>query len=556
MFVFQFLRLEYILKSNMNTHLASWIQLAVCLIIYLPITIYNVHQLWIRKHQAYFAKRQPITLFILLLYLTLQYIKMVLSYTKHNCDVCLLPICHQISNKVVIISDTILLDGIYITMVLRVWLLYFNLHWSKKITNSEWHKRINKQATTNNVFLKYKSTLGSFNFMKWAALILYIFIVGVSAFIVAFDVSAFGKFNGAKLFVTVIFQVYILYKTPQNDVWKIKKELTMLLSIWCFAGLYFGVSVPLQLSDQFIEFAILSPYISFISCLTMTCVAVLYPIRQFEQGPDTLKLAKSPSVNMKDSWSGYVCKSNGHFERFMQHLQKEWSLENCLFIIEVMQFKDNNSTNNDDIGYYLQLPKDIPKSEIVYGENENIPVQQMFGLYDKYVKNGSDFELNISYKHRMDVITKISEATLNKDNFQFNVLIFDDCLMEISRLMNDSWHRYKTDRLHSYSISDMETKNGDVEGCEIMKNTDTRRSSEQLETIHEEIDMNIDSIYKLTTIKANNKMKLKNSASNKSISPESPDTPLMANLEFMKQQLSMHVEIELTDGVGTSQKTD
>eukprot|EP01084_Bolivina_argentea_P105902 189670_1 len=472
----------------MTIHPAAIIGLVVWLLIFVPIVGYNIHCLWLRKHRPYFQKRDPVTLFILICFLSFQYWRMIFTYEKRNCEISLLPVCDIFTAYTSRILDTITLDGLYITMMLRVWLLYFNVRWSRSITNMCWHKHINEQQATNNFFLKYKQTLGSFKTMKWIAAIMYISMIAVSIFVLLMDESSFGKYNGAKLVITSIFQFIILSKA-HNDVWLIRKECGIQLLIWISTGLYFGVTVPLQLSERYIQWTIISQYASFIGCLLMICVAVLYPMRHFERISDSQQLAIGQC-----SWTEFVNHSEDHFDIFMLHMQREWSQENLLFIIEILQWKQYHKSQNNkkqqvpttipnvqteisqdekqnnEFCLKLKLPKNMPKSRIVHGSKSDdgaeivhTPMEQFMLLYDKYICWNAPLEINISFESRSKIELFLNEikSKENSKDIVFDISIFDSCLFEITLLIGDSWKRFITNSKDAgiFNFSNITTSN-------------------------------------------------------------------------------------------------
>lgn len=113
------------------------------------------------------------------------------------------------------------------------------------------------------------------------------------------------------------------------------------------------------------------------------------------------------------------------FQSFLEHLNEEFSLECLLSLIELIQFKqviiqyikDNNYNNVNDTDIfakikYINFPSFVPKSEIVYDDKHGVIANitngdkwkemkyRSYMLYIKYIKDLSEYQINISYELR------------------------------------------------------------------------------------------------------------------------------------------------------------
>eukprot|EP01083_Nonionella_stella_P059492 155639_1 len=173
------------------------------------------------------------------------------------------------------------------------------------------------------------------------------------------------------------------------------------------------------------------------------------------------------------------------FKLFIHHLVLEFCTENLLFVVELYQIKlafqikeegvihvpetdifdihrddfDGHtvSVNDSAIPYImlcchsdhtltdyaiqLRLPREVPQS--IIQEKCDTLSDQMKDLYQKYIKEGSDFELNISHESRIklrDFIECIDDITEERQSYLY--CLFDECCIEILFLLDGPFHRF------------------------------------------------------------------------------------------------------------------
>lgn len=128
-------------------------------------------------------------------------------------------------------------------------------------------------------------------------------------------------------------------------------------------------------------------------------------------------------------------------------------------IIEFIQFKkklfnalkadENYKDSVEDVtNKYLCLPESCPKSAIVSGNYDYKVMARL--LYLKYIKIGSEWEINIAYDNRMKYMSLMDNERewLNNDK-QYNDWIklyglFDLCIMDMISLIQSAFSRFKT----------------------------------------------------------------------------------------------------------------
>merc|ERR1712228_143961 len=146
------------------------------------------------------------------------------------------------------------------------------------------------------------------------------------------------------------------------------------------------------------------------------------------------------------------------FEDFVQFMIKEFSSESILSFVEFVQFKQrlidymNLKTMTTDDGKFENhlMSEGIPKSSIVHGNyakiEEDEDMDKMFKniatlLYEKYIKIGAEFEINISSGLRCQYFA----INAKKWDMEIGKLVnvFDGLITEMNMFMRQSFCRYE-----------------------------------------------------------------------------------------------------------------
>lgn len=178
--------------------------------------------------------------------------------------------------------------------------------------------------------------------------------------------------------------------------------------------------------------------------------------------PENAKLAQSLSI-------AQVLSHSKSFDVFMQHLSREYSTECLLSYVEFAQYRSSILETMQDFFQCIDenalpllpflLPTNIPRSTIVYFrpllENKLVDedYQQYiiqckltaFKLYKKYIESGSEFEINISHKLRVEYEQKMEsfEDFNNREMSAYDILtIFDSCNFAMFYLISDAFRRF------------------------------------------------------------------------------------------------------------------
>ena len=126
--------------------------------------------------------------------------------------------------------------------------------------------------------------------------------------------------------------------------------------------------------------------------------------------------------------------------------------------INVAKLEGELISNRFEIGF----PSNIPLSSIIYDddfESGNWAINdsekwlerakiKSFHLYKKYVALGSEYEINVSYRTRKDLIDKMDNLALFIENEAINELqmfwMFRQCCTEMIHLIHGSFGRFKS----------------------------------------------------------------------------------------------------------------
>ena len=172
-----------------------------------------------------------------------------------------------------------------------------------------------------------------------------------------------------------------------------------------------------------------------------------------------------------------VLSSESSIHAFMIHLSKEYSMELLLSYIEITQFQQYIAEQMEPsqlkgAGIHLIVfPSNIPQSEIIECKEEftiqaesemdrddifiNNAKIKSHKLYNKYIKSGSEFEVNIPSEERYklsNMLDKLDLLLSYNMNLVDLLLLFEECKQEMKVLQTFSLSRFKN---HTEFIGDV-----------------------------------------------------------------------------------------------------
>ena len=239
----------------------------------------------------------------------------------------------------------------------------------------------------------------------------------------------------------------------------------------------------------------------------LTYGVTLYPMRLFNkyshQRPvmrNTRSVSDEESNSQTENWVTVISRDIEILHKFMRFLVRSFCVENMLFIIEVMQCKQEFiKRNGDKISDYLNVNKsmgveleppemsistshslssgaskidygviiqlygfeeeqklesNIPRSTIVYGDNNYTLNQQMKMIYDKYIAEEAALQINIPF----DTRNTLKHVIMGEDvDDQVLIQSFDDAINEIRMLLSGSFIRFKAGGNINVAMEDIES---------------------------------------------------------------------------------------------------
>ena len=176
--------------------------------------------------------------------------------------------------------------------------------------------------------------------------------------------------------------------------------------------------------------------------------------------------ADDSSISQCDNWITVISGNIEILHKFMRFLCRSFCVENMLFIIEIMQCKqefvktmcmnqekeqlqsqnvdeDVNQTQKINYGVIIRLYdfeeeqklQAIPRSTIVYGDNHFSLHEQIRMIYDKYIADTASLQVNISFNTK-EIIQNVIFGNDNDDETMIQCL--DEAIVEITSLLTSS----------------------------------------------------------------------------------------------------------------------
>eukprot|EP01084_Bolivina_argentea_P165261 287116_1 len=344
------------------------------------------------------------------------------------------------------IVATPLVYSIQGTMLCRLWLMFYDLHYSNSNMNKQWRTHLNPTLSKNNFWMKHKSTLGSqsYSFKVSCAIVFIISIIPIVYGQLTFPSPNINLFITIPLhFIFVSIFVVLACRSPHIlDLFYMRYELKLLVIIMVSGNVFMIVVTPLASLQNHI-LAIIGLIIRIDAGILAYILLALSSTWFISRKLDNKYNKEYESRPQKEQCMKLqrVLLDPYNFQLFVQHLTREFSIETILCFVEMVQFKyvlnstfrlnalvPNHTTSddhkcNDDmqIEIYFDFKKcditknsAIPKSFIVYKSDESstdlTPFLKMaYKLYIKYIKIGVELEINVS-GHTRDIFINDMEG--------------------------------------------------------------------------------------------------------------------------------------------------
>ena len=354
----------------------------------------------------------------------------------------------------------------------KIYLLHYIHEYERILASEKWAIFIDPSIIRNNWYLNNKQKYGS---SKWltkhiASLIIlaWIFIFTVSTIILV--TYRLESLIFPIMFIWgvphIIFGILCWRKYPKfNDTLWIRKEIqytlilgTVLVVLWLVASAL----------DRFVDesYSMLTWIIPAAVCSVYSLIVIIYPQQANELHPGYTAARKQSSVTERViEWREVVKTMNG-YEQFASFLEREFSMENILFVTEYVQLKQEiirvekykvMMESELKLDYNLTLPSEIPES-IIAKEFESGTMNDMDmnkkvcdglkQLYEKYIDSSTAaMEVNISSttKYNLTNLFKMDYSDNDEIGVEIKKILsgMETAVKEISYLMNDSTSRFR-----------------------------------------------------------------------------------------------------------------
>eukprot|EP01083_Nonionella_stella_P039835 108355_1 len=389
--------------------------------------------------------------------------------------------------KVFLALLTVVTATIYpMIIVYRSWMVYFEIKWNMAIQDTKWSVFIDKNAHKNNWYLKHHETNKKYT-SKIVAAIWFIFAIpSILCSFLGDEYSTFSLiFYGIQYFLPILMLTILLCKIPQyDDVFLIKNEIKMIIIASLITTVLYAPMLVLQAMIPFWgsvilflytligPFSILYPHLYF-PFTKFNLPKTYYTLKRYSMTKDSLGTALPVRQNTDhDSFGLKECMQNEDgFLVFTRHMNKEFAVENILFLIEMYQFKRKLKVlygahhllkSEDDILETMILPhNNMPKSTLITRLDKHNLHECVVHLFIKYVVDDAYFAINIAYEERialyaafgfeksihsnddMDVVGILSGNIKDEMNENDAFHLFNAVIKQIYKLIRGSFLRFK-----------------------------------------------------------------------------------------------------------------
>lgn len=344
----------------------------------------------------------------------------------------------------------------------------------------EWHYIINPNSASKeskqNWFLANNKSYGNLSYIYRLFGIFFfvgwLVIDGSTSWALYVDFEFISIITAASVTVSVtglaaIFYMYLVKNTPYfDDIHQIHEECKIhskLLLLWCMCCGTMNIAFII-FQDHYIW--LLGATAMNLPLSVMVYISTYYLKSHQQEISITPRKKRCISNEVKIE---EVLADNDLIHAFMVHLSKEYSMEILLSFIEMNQYQQHIAEQmkheiSDNINLF-NFADNIPKSEIIrfQGKTDDIVMVidtdgedtfldnakiKAHKLFNKYIKQGSEFEINISSQERRKLSNLLHELDVllsHNINLQELLLLFEPCKKQMKLLLQWSLTRFKTE---------------------------------------------------------------------------------------------------------------
>jgi len=483
-----------LIEAPVMTPFATWLAMVTPAVTYLittPVLLYNSYQLWKHWNEAYIVKKYRLILVIFLF--TAAYesneiahysgCKIMWKTTFCNDTVSYCRLAIGFTNRFVV----------YSLLALRVYMLHYDHQFERVLSQEKWQIMIHPKIHEN-WYLQNRRKWGDPLeilmrilipiYIVWILMVIILTITGYwMVYAVLTSLSPLGCF--------MICGYYWRSFPVFEDVLYIREEIRIfiLTTIVVFV-IYLGGAIIYAVDyEHKVTYVMTNVLVmEFVLCFQMSLM-ILYPQYKLRRDPNERRLSEmmagseSPSTSEDPkyrSWQGIIQTDDG-YEQFAKFLEHEFSTENIMFITEYLgvknRMKQNETLNTiiteKDISYNLKLPSAAPQCRTLHANlselnlsnfsskpkseedialetktNQDIALQSLKRIYYRYIDpSKAVLQVNISYRTRRQLQAVFHVEDGEEIPFDRAMALLETAIVEISKLMNDSYHRFRETRV-------------------------------------------------------------------------------------------------------------
>eukprot|EP01083_Nonionella_stella_P055957 147552_1 len=379
------------------------------------------------------------------------------------------------------------IHGMLTVLIARSWFIYFNTKWGLQIQKSAWSVHLNPHVASTFWFIEHRKDYGSPRWIKIATITYYL-VEGVLLLVFMLLLPQINDFIDIFFFLIEFIVLITLYnKIPQfYDVFRIKRELQLTLRVGIVGVvLYFAYLIKVALFGKGLFgfmiiqciFGLLPGFMVIILnsyVFTAKCIDLLYEedLDVQRNSAMNLGLISTDSARRRYSLSD-VLANDELILAFFKHLLDEFSVELLLALTEMVQFEElirNDAAFMNDLKEYIALhvntgknihvmtpdtplilAGELPRSHIVFASHADMKrgteryLLIARDITKKYIFDGSEFEINISYECKQDILSFIRNCplhgTLDKAGQYKLFFLFWEAKQTMLRLMHSAHQR-------------------------------------------------------------------------------------------------------------------
>ena len=465
-------------------------------LIILPHDIYWCYKFWQERKELIIKKREPVLVIVyaaaVSVYIFLNNTTLIVRYEIEEYNES--EKARDTFTEIYLIAFVPFLWTAWLLSLVRYWIIFYKISHNAAVMNDKWQSVLDPNMGKQNWYLQNVNKWGSLKYVqKWV--IIYGIICYISSIIPYFidnDETGGGAAVGFVIFVVccnvipAVFCIFMLLKIPpyKDDIGirtELKHCIHLLIANVALFGIFYtyynyqtlslGIKASSNIAHiQFYCFHLFSKILA--SAITLRSTrSVLKTFDEIING----RFSHSASINMMamvhketiaeqdrvDSQSMVnseatrvrreiksVMINEALFDAFMDNLFSEYCAECLLSIVEFIQFR--NRIKNDfekeiefkeDEEIKIELYSGMVKSKIVYDGDDYKEIALQ--LYRKYIRVGSEWEININYRERNRYKQLFEVDGISLDDKQKLYTLFDSCIKQMLGLLSGVFTRFK-----------------------------------------------------------------------------------------------------------------